>query len=135
MTTIEQVYLAACGRYGRVPNDDQAEAWRDVLGYYEAREVMDAVTTWQGRTDPANDGTPTGRFFPSPADLKIILQRSERDRQDGMQFKACGRCEAGWVRFQVSLGEKTREKVKRCRCWLAYAEAKRAASPATRGAA
>jgi hypothetical protein len=96
--TIGQLYTKVCSQYNRDGNEGQASAWKSVLGEYQVPMIEAAVREWQSDTRPDWNGRPIGAMFPTPADLKNILER-EKSKRSG-SFVACQKngCEDGWIR-------------------------------------
>jgi hypothetical protein len=130
--TIGQLYVKVCSQYNREANEDQAHAWKSVLGEYQTPVVESAICIWQSNLTPAWDGRPIGAMFPTPADVKAIVEL-EKSKQTGT-FTACYQdgCEDGWIRLTVgrTVGNASKPEgcpidekvgaVKRCECWWLY---------------
>ena len=69
---IREVYLQACDAKGFQPNEGQLKIWRQVLGFYEKRDLEAAVVLWYTRNSD----------FPMPGGEKGIKPYVEQARRE-----------------------------------------------------
>lgn len=109
--TLDDLYQATVSAYGRMPTDDQFNAWLGVLGQYTIEMVAKAILDWQGSTEEDSfTHKLRGAVMPTPADLKALVERSQRQAAQGNKFIPCnkrnilgkpdGQCMDGMYVFQ-----------------------------------
>lgn len=105
----DAIYLGVCKSYDRLPNDQQGNAWFNVLGQLEVAPVLAGVEAWQADTTEDYQGRARGSFMPQPADIRSLIERRAKVRTVNGRA-CCGNCEGGWVRvFEGTTGYRTPE--------------------------
>jgi hypothetical protein len=105
----KRVYEQACRTKRITPQDDEGRAWHRVLRDFEARDVEAALDAWWADTTPNLHGEPRGKWMPTPAELKPIVDRivakhaaAKREPQDIVWLECAGfrNARRGRVQFQ-----------------------------------
>ncbi len=93
----KRIYEQACRTKRITPQDDEGRAWHRVLRGYEVRDVETALDGWWADTTPSHDGQPRGKWLPTPAELKPLVEKAQskrvsaaREPQDFLAWECSG---------------------------------------------
>lgn len=67
---LESLYKLVCDGKGFAPNDGQFKIWKQTLGFYEEKDVSQAITSFFQRNST----------FPMPAELRPLIESARRQR-------------------------------------------------------
>jgi hypothetical protein len=77
---MQEIYEEACRTASNrpVPEPAQLVAWRQVLGFFDAKDVRAALALWWGSTATDDRGEPRSKWLPSPGELKPLCDQARR---------------------------------------------------------